>query len=220
MIQIENIPRGHENAVQRPANPLEDRKLRREIEQANQNGDCIINVGKGYYRPVPGNATDEAELRQYLAKEMIKNTEQLVDEKIEDGEKVIIICTFTEEIEELKKYYGDKCVIYDGKMTLKQKDKAQDEFMNNPKVKVFIGQIIACSVGLTLTVAHTLVFNSYSWVAADNLQACDRIYRLNQTKDVTCIYQLFNDSISQNMFDKVMKKELIMNKTIKSEREK
>ena len=40
MIQIENIPRGHENAVQRPANPLEDRKLRREIEQANQNGDC------------------------------------------------------------------------------------------------------------------------------------------------------------------------------------
>lgn len=70
MIQIENIPRGHENAVQRPANPLEDRKLRREIEQANQNGDCIINVGKGYYRPVPGNATDEAEMRQYLAKEL------------------------------------------------------------------------------------------------------------------------------------------------------
>lgn len=33
MIQIENIPYGHENAVQRPANPLEDRKLRKEIER-------------------------------------------------------------------------------------------------------------------------------------------------------------------------------------------
>ena len=119
-------------------------------------------------------------VRQYLAKEMIANTTQLVDEKIEDGEKVIIICTFTEEINELKKYYGNKCVVYDGKMSLKQKDKAESEFMNNPKVKVFIGQIIACSVGLTLTAAHTLVFNSYSWVAADNLQAQDRIYRLNQ----------------------------------------
>lgn len=159
-------------------------------------------------------------VRQYLAKEMIANTTQLVDEKIEDGEKVIIICTFTEEINELKKYYGNKCVVYDGKMSLKQKDKAESEFMNNPKVKVFIGQIIACSVGLTLTAAHTLVFNSYSWVAADNLQAQDRIYRLNQTEDVTCIYQLFNDSISQNMFDKVMRKEVIMNKTIKSENEK
>ena len=159
-------------------------------------------------------------VRQYLAKEMVTNTIQLVDEKIEDDEKVIIICTFTEEIELLKKYYGNKCVIYDGKMSLKQKDKAESEFMNNPKIKVFIGQIIACSVGLTLTAAHTLVFNSYSWVAADNLQAQDRIYRLNQTHDVTCIYQLFNDSISQNMFDKVMRKEVIMNETIKSENEK
>lgn len=159
-------------------------------------------------------------VRQYLAKEMISNTIQLVDEKIEDNEKVIIICTFTEEINELKKYYGDKCVVYDGKMTLKQKDKAESEFMNNPKIKVFIGQIVACSVGLTLTAAHTLVFNSYSWLSAENKQAEDRIYRINQTEDVTCIYQLFNDSISQHMFEKVMEKQLIMNNVIKSENEK
>lgn len=159
-------------------------------------------------------------VRQYLAKEMIPNTIQLANEKIEDGEKAIIVCTFTEEINALKEYYKGKCVVYDGKMTVKQKDKAEYEFMNNPKIKVFIGQIIACSVGLTLTVAHTLIFNSYSWVAADNKQMEDRIYRLNQTHDVTCIYQLFNDSISQNMFDKVMRKEIIMKETIKSESEK
>lgn len=156
-------------------------------------------------------------VRQYLAKEMIANTIQLVDEKIEDGEKVIIICTFTEEIKELKKYYGNKCVVYDGRMTLKQKDKAESEFMNNPKVKVFIGQIIACSVGLTLTAAHTLVFNSYSFSSAENKQAEDRIYRLNQKNDVVCIYQLFNDSISQRMFDLVTRKEIISNSVIKSE---
>lgn len=159
-------------------------------------------------------------VRQYLAKEMIANTIQLVDEKIEDGEKVIIICTFTEEINELKKYYGNKCVVYDGKMTLKQKDKAEYEFMNNPKVKVFIGQIIACSVGLTLTAAHTIVFNSYSFSSAENKQAEDRIYRLNQTEDVVCIYQLFNDSISQRMFDLVTRKQIISNSVIKSEKQK
>jgi SNF2 family DNA or RNA helicase len=159
-------------------------------------------------------------VRQYLAQEMIPNTIQLVNEKIEDGEKVIVICTFTEEIKKLKEYYGKKCVVYDGKMTSKQKDKAEYEFMNNPKIKVFIGQIVACSVGLTLTAAHTLIFNSYSWETASNKQAEDRIYRLNQTEDVTCIYQLFNDSISQNMFDKVMKKQMIMDNVIKSEKQK
>lgn len=189
-------------------NELWEEYLKAQEEQGNDNSEDYRQLVEGIL------------VRQYLAKEMTSNTIQLVDEKLEDGEKVIIVCTFSEEIDILKKYYGDKCVVYDGKMTLKQKDKAEYEFMNNPKIKVFIGQIIACSVGLTLTAAHTLVFNSYSWLAADNLQAQDRIYRINQTHDVTCIYQLFNDSISQNMFDKVMRKEIIMNKTIKSENEK
>ena len=105
-------------------------------------------------------------------------------------------------------------------MTVKAKDKAEHEFMNNPKIKVFIGQIIACSVGLTLTVANKMIFNSYSWVAADNLQAEDRIYRITQKNDATCIYQLFTDSISQDMFEKVMTKEMIMNETIKAEKDK
>ena len=70
MINIENSPYGHENAVQRPSNPIEDRRLREKIEQANRTEDCIINVGNGYYRPVPGDLTDEAELKEYLAKEL------------------------------------------------------------------------------------------------------------------------------------------------------
>lgn len=189
-------------------NELWEEYLKAQEEQGNDNSEDYRQLVEGIL------------VRQYLAKEMTSNTIQLVDEKLEDGEKVIIVCTFSEEIDILKKYYGDKCVVYDGKMTLKQKDKAEYEFMNNPKIKVFIGQIVACSVGLTLTAAHTLIFNSYSWVAAENKQAEDRIYRLNQTNDVTCIYQLFNDSISQNMFDKVMRKEIIMNQTIKSENEK
>lgn len=189
-------------------NELWDEYLEAQQEQGNEDSEQYRQLVEGML------------VRQYLAKEMIPNTIELTDEKIEDNEKVIIVCTFSEEINILKKYYKDKCVVYDGKMTTKQKDKAEYDFMNNPNVKVFIGQIIAASVGLTLTAAHTLIFNSYSWVAADNLQAQDRIYRLNQTHDVTCIYQLFNDSISQNMFEKVMSKELIMNETIKSENEK
>ena len=70
IIEIENIPFGHDNAVQRPANPVEDRILRGKIEKANRSDDCIINVGHGYYRPVPWDATDESELNEYLAKEL------------------------------------------------------------------------------------------------------------------------------------------------------
>lgn len=159
-------------------------------------------------------------VRQYLAKEMTKNTISLADDIIAYGDKVVIITCFQEEMDIFKKHYGKKCVVYNGKMLPKQKDKAQREFMENPDIKVFIGQIIACGVGLSIPIANKLIFNSYDWVAANNKQAEDRIYRLTQTRDVECIYQLFTDSISQDMFDKVIYKELITSQTIKSEKEK
>ena len=87
-------------------------------------------------------------------------------------------------------------------MTTKEKDKAVDEFMNNPKVTVFICNLVAASVGLTLTSSNIIIFNSYSFSATDNEQMEYRIYRLNQTKDVTCVYQLFTDSISKDMFER------------------
>ena len=159
-------------------------------------------------------------VRQFLAKEMTSNTIDLVDELIESGEKVVIITTFQEEMDILVKHYGKKCVYYNGKMTTKAKDKAQDEFMNNPKVMAFVGQIEACGVGLNLPVSHIVIFNSYSWSEASNRQAQDRVYRLTQTKDVECVYMLFNDSVSQEMFDKVIYKGLLMDTIIKTENDK
>lgn len=68
------ISDGHDHAIKRPNINSDlgqsiDRALRRMVEFANQNGDCIINVGNGYYRPVPGDLVDEMELREYLAKD-------------------------------------------------------------------------------------------------------------------------------------------------------
>ena len=177
-----------------------------------ENGD---NTNEEYRQLVEGSL-----IRQYLAKEMINNTISLANDYIEDGEKVIIVCNFTSEINEFKEYYGNKAVVYDGKMTAKRKDKAEKDFMENPKIKVFIGQELAMSVGLTLTSSHIMIFNSYSWSENDNRQTQDRIYRITQKEDALCIYQLFTDSISQDMFEKVLRKGLIMDETIKAEKEK
>lgn len=70
MYTINDIPYGHEKPMQRPSNPYKDRKLRQDIEKANKAGDCIINNGTGYFRPVPGDTVDEAALNEYLASEL------------------------------------------------------------------------------------------------------------------------------------------------------
>ena len=182
------------------------------VRAQEENGD---NTNEDYRQLVEGTL-----VRQYLANEMVENTIKLCNDYIEDDEKVVIVCNFTSEIQKFKEYYGKKCVVYDGKMTAKRKDKSEHEFMTNPKIKVFIGQIESAGVGLTLTESRIMIFNSYSWLETSNRQMQDRIYRITQTRDALCIYQLFDDSISRDMFEKVMRKGLVMDTTIKAEKDK
>lgn len=159
-------------------------------------------------------------VRQFLARCMVPRTIEFVDSLIEDGEKVLIMTCYTKELEAFKKYYGDKCVTYKGGMTTKQKDAAQEAFLNDPKKMVFVGNIAAASVGLNLQSARYVVFNSFSWVMAENLQSADRVYRLTQTRSVSILYEVFNDSISLDMLEKVLLKGQISDEIIKSEKEK
>ena len=198
---------------------LDDKQQAKYDQLWNEYTEAQKNIGKEdteQYRQL----VEGILVRQYLAQIMIPNTIQLADEIIDDGEKVIIVCTFQEELDMFKKHYGDKCVCYDGRMSVKQKDDAEKAFMNDPKVKVFVGNINASSLGLTLTVAKKMIFNSYSWEEITNRQMQDRIWRITQTDDVECIYQLYTDSISQHMFNSVIRKGMIMDEVIKSENDK
>ena len=166
------------------------------------------------------NLLEGAIYRRYLSNEMIPFTIKLVDGFVENGEKVVIGCCYDEELYRLRDYYGDKCVVYNGKMNSKAKDAAQEAFMTNPDVKVFIGNLLSAGVGLTLTAAKKLVFNDFSFVKGDNDQFQDRIHRLNQTEDVDIYFQIFKDTQYQKMWEIVMRKGYIIDQIIKKESEK
>lgn len=158
--------------------------------------------------------------RKYLSNQMVPNTISMTDDFIENNEKVVIACCYDEELYTLREYFGEKCVIYNGKMSLKEKDEAVRKFMNDNDTKIFIGNINAAGVGITLTSATKLIFNNISFVPGDNQQMCDRIHRLNQTKPVDIYYQLFRGTQYEKMWNIVLKKELIINQVIKKENEK
>ena len=151
---------------------------------------------------------------------MVPHTIELVEDLLESGKKIIIATCYDEELKLLQDHFGKQCVIYNGKMNTKQKDAAKDKFMEDPECKVFIGQIIASSVGLTLTAATALVFNNISFVPSDNQQMCDRIHRLNQTEDVDIYFQIFRNTQYEKMWDIVLKKTIVINQVIKKESEK
>lgn len=158
--------------------------------------------------------------RRYLSNEMVGNTIKLADKILETEGKIIIATCYDEELYTLKEYYGKQAVIINGKCTPKEKEKNKYAFIDNPEIKVLIGNIEACGVGLTLVVAKSLIFNNMSFVAGDNRQMEDRIHRMGQTKEVDIYYQIFRNTQYQHMWDIVLRKQLIIDKVIKTENEK
>lgn len=158
--------------------------------------------------------------RKYLSNKMVPHTIKFVNRCLEKNEKVIIICCYDEELYTLRDYYSNKCVIYNGKMSSKEKDMAKNEFMNNPEIKVIIGNIDSIGVGLNLTVSRLVIFNNFSFVPGINRQAEDRVYRIGQKRDVFIYYQFFKDTQYEKMWDTVLRKELVINQIIKKENEK
>lgn len=158
--------------------------------------------------------------RRYLSNEMIPNTISLTNQFISNGEKVVIGCCYDEELYRLKEYFGDKAVVYNGKMNTKEKDKAQNAFMTDPNVQILIGNLNAAGVGLTLTAAKKLIFNDFDYVRGNNDQFMDRIHRINQTEDVDIYFQIFRDTQYEKMWNIVLKKGYVIDQIIKKEGEK
>ena len=130
-------------------------------------------------------------------------------------EKVVLFCHHKAIVDKLKDYYGKKAVKLNGECSLSEKQLAVDTFMNDPKVTVFIGNIQAASVGLTLTISNKCVFFETGYSASMVHQASSRTARIGQEKDTCVSYFLTaTDTIEQRVFEKLDKKQKISDKIL------
>ena len=99
--------------------------------------------------------------------------------------KIVIFAYHTDVIQTLYDKLKDyNPVVVAGGMTAAERQASLDALQNDPKVRVFIGQITACSTAVTLTAANQVAFVEMDWVPATNAQAAKRCHRIGQTKPV------------------------------------
>jgi SWI/SNF-related matrix-associated actin-dependent regulator of chromatin subfamily A-like protein 1 len=153
-------------------------------------------------------------LRQLIAIEKVSHTCELIDKVVEQGKKVIVFTNFTTSLDMLHEKYKKNSVVIDGRMSKDRRQESVDRFQNEDKIKIFIGNIKAAGVGITLTAADTVIMNDLSFVPADHSQAEDRAYRYGQKNSVLVYYPVFENTIEMTVYNILQKKKDIIDQVM------
>ena len=140
-------------------------------------------------------------VRKVIANEKVKQTIEFAENIIEQGKKVIIFTNFTDTLQLIHNHFGKESVYLDGSCNKAQRQYAVDQFQDNEKIKVFVGNLKAAGVGLTLTSAEVVIMNDLSFVPAEHAQAEDRAYRYGQKNNVLVYYPIFENTIEGVIYD-------------------
>jgi SWI/SNF-related matrix-associated actin-dependent regulator 1 of chromatin subfamily A len=140
-------------------------------------------------------------IRQIIADEKIEQTIELAENILEQDKKVIIFCNFTDSLNKITEHFGKAAVKLDGSMSKPNRQNSVDQFQDNPKIKVFVGNIKAAGVGITLTAAEAVIMNDLSFLPSDHAQAEDRAYRYGQKNNVLVYYPIFENTIEGIIYD-------------------
>jgi SNF2 family DNA or RNA helicase len=149
-------------------------------------------------------------VRQIIADEKIKSTIEFIENTLEQEKKIIVFSNFTNSLNKIYEHFNKIAVKLDGSSTAKQRQESVDEFQTNDKIKVFVGNIKAAGVGITLTSANVVIFNDLSFVPADHSQAEDRAYRIGQKNSVSVLYPIFENTIEGIIYDMLDRKKKII----------
>ena len=153
-------------------------------------------------------------IRQLIAYEKIPYTCEIIDRCLEQGKKVIVLTNFTMSLDMLHEKYKKNSVTLDGRMNKDKRQDNVDRFQNDDKIKVFIGNIKAAGVGITLTAAEVVIMNDLSFVPADHSQGEDRAYRYGQKNSVLVYYPVFENTVEKIIYNILQKKKNVIDQVM------
>jgi SNF2 family DNA or RNA helicase len=125
-----------------------------------------------------------------------------------------VFTNFTNTLEMIQEKYKKNSVVLDGRMSKQKRQESVDRFQNENKIKVFISNIIAGGVGITLTAAEGVIMNDLSFVPAHHSQAEDRAYRYGQKNSVLVYYPIFENTIEMIVYNILNKKKGIIDQVM------
>lgn len=158
-------------------------------------------------------------LRQLAASYALPSTIEWISTFLESSEnKLVVFAVHKEIIDALCTKFKKVCVKIDGETTGKGREAAVTRFQESPSCRLFIGNINAAGVGITLTAASDVAFLELPWTPGDLDQAEDRCHRIGQRSSVNVWYLLAKDTIAETMAKMIDQKRIILSQILNGQK--
>lgn len=138
-------------------------------------------------------------LKQLAVSGKINQCIEWIRDFLETDNKLVVFAVHKFVIDRLMEAFPDISVKIDGSVSMTQRDSAVQSFQNDPKITLFVGNIQAAGVGLTLTAASNVAFLELPWTPGAVSQASDRVHRIGQKDCVTIHFLLAMDTIEEKI---------------------
>jgi len=153
-------------------------------------------------------------LKQLAVKGKLSQIIRWVQNFLEINDKLVIFATHKFAIDALMKAFPDISVKVDGSVSQMERQGAVDHFQNDPNIHLFVGNIKASGVGITLTASSNVAFVELPWTPGDLVQAIDRCHRIGQKDNVTVHYLLASGTIEEKIAQIIDEKRKIFDAVI------
>jgi SWI/SNF-related matrix-associated actin-dependent regulator 1 of chromatin subfamily A len=150
-------------------------------------------------------------LKQLAIKGKMANCIEWIKDFLDSDQKLVVFAVHRFVIDALMEAFGTKIAVkIDGSTPMADRQRSVDIFQCNPECRLFVGNIKAAGVGITLTAASNVVFIELPWTPGDLVQAEDRCHRIGQKDNVTIYYLLAAETIEERIAKLLDHKRIIL----------
>ena len=154
--------------------------------------------------------TEIEALKQLAVQGKMKQAIGWIQNYLDVGGKLVVFAVHKFVIDRLMEEFGTIAVKIDGSVTGKNRQRAVDAFQTDPAIRLFVGNIKAAGVGITLTASSNVAFLELPWTPGDVVQAEDRVHRIGQSNNVCINYLLAADTIEERIAELIDSKRKVL----------
>lgn len=154
-----------------------------------------------------GHLTDDDKTGHVVSTAKLDALSDIIESMHAENRKLVIMARFIAEHDDIENLLRRKRIGY-AVVRGGTKDRSEEvrRFQNDDDCMVFVGQIQAAGMGLTLTKASTMVFYSLDYNMASFDQAKARIHRVSQTNNCHYIYLCCKGTIDNKVLKALQNK--------------